>query len=442
MNTFQSYLKKLSFTIIFLLTLTAVINALVDPFELFGSPKIEGFNRLKPEYHKHVRMIKAHQVRLRKPEVLIIGSSRAELGLDPDHPALMKADSVSYNLALSSANIYEILRYIQHAHAVNPLKQVVIGLDFFMFNINKLNEPDFDETRIAPNNRGWHKDIVNSFLSIDGLSASVSTLTKQNATPVSHYMPNGFKDDSHHWNAIQKKGGHRKATINNESYTLKALDGFVFFTTHNNNRKSPTYEHFKQILVFCKTNHIDLRLFISPEHARKLILMHTIGLWGVYEDWKLTMTQLIESNTPSYSLWDFSGFNQITTETFPVLGDKKTEMRWYWESSHYKKETGDIILSKLLNKDETVKNKYPNFGILLSPQTIESKFELDREQLEAYIERNPKIIEEIKKMMADTSSIRKRLISQNKQFEPIVYFRLKSSKDKKVQMNVRMHLIS
>ncbi|MBL1264992.1 hypothetical protein [Candidatus Methylomicrobium oryzae] len=427
MDSFHSYIKKLLFLIIFLLVLTAIINISVDPFELFGSPKIEGFNRLKPEYAKHVRMIKAHQVRIRQPEVLVIGSSRVDLGLDPDHPALMQTDVGAYNLALSSANIYEILRYIQHAHAVKPLKQVVIGLDFFMFNVNKSNEPDFDELRLISNNRGWYKDIINSLLSYDGLSASLSTLTHQREISVSQYLSNGFRDDSQHWKTIQKKGGHRRATINNESYTLKAADGFVFFSIENKNPISSTYEYFKQILLFCKFNNIDLRLFISPEHARKLILIDTIGLWKIYEDWKINLTQLIKLNAPSYSLWDFSGFNQITTEPFPELSDNLTQMRWYWESSHYKKETGNIILNKLLGKDEKERNKYPDFGVQLTLQNIDSILEQNRAQREAYIKQNIEIIKEIKRIIINTSSAREQLMSQNKQLESINYFLQASS---------------
>ena len=68
----------------------------------------------------HLRMAKAYQVRLQKPRAIILGTSRAEFCLDPDHPGF--SHRPTYNLNLSRGNFYEILRYFQHVDAVTELE--------------------------------------------------------------------------------------------------------------------------------------------------------------------------------------------------------------------------------------------------------------------------------------------------------------------------------
>jgi hypothetical protein len=46
-------------------------------------------------------------------------------------------------------------------------------------------------------------------------------------------------------------------------------------------------------------------------------------------------------------LWDFSGFAPYADEPVPMPGDKRAEMRWYWEAGHFKKALGDIILERI-----------------------------------------------------------------------------------------------
>jgi hypothetical protein len=123
-------------------------NVLVDPFCLFPSLEIRGFNAVKPEVYSHVRMIKAHNVRFAHAKGLILGTSRAEFGLDPQHPD-WRVGSV-YNLALPNASIYEAQRYLEHAYTQNPVQQVVLALDLGMFNAGRLMEVDFVERTACP----------------------------------------------------------------------------------------------------------------------------------------------------------------------------------------------------------------------------------------------------------------------------------------------------
>ena len=110
-----------------------LMNYLIDPYSIYSAPRLDGINSNKPLLFKYLRLTKAHAIMRKQPDALILGSSRTEHGLDPEHPALINKYN-SFNLALTGASIYENLRYLQHANAVNPLKKVVLAVDFFQFN--------------------------------------------------------------------------------------------------------------------------------------------------------------------------------------------------------------------------------------------------------------------------------------------------------------------
>ena len=422
MSSFRSYLLKLATLTSVLLAVAAGFNFIVDPYSFFDIIKITGFNASKPQFHNHLRMIKAHKVRSVKPDSIILGSSRADTGLDPEHPGWGKTTSSHYNLAMHSANIYEIYRYLQHAHESGSLKQVVIGIDFFMFSSNKQNEIDFEESRLAGYGLlpwGWYTDIFRALFTYDALKASVNTLLHQGPNDSTDYGSNGFPDDSNKWIRIQEKGGHRQATQNSERDALTAMDGFTFFNMYIDGTDiSPNMQVLSEMLDYCKKNKIDLKLFISPIHVRRLVLLHQIGMWIEFENWKMKLVQTIEKIYPAAQLWDFTGFSRITTEQFPVLGDARTQIKWYWESSHYKKQTGKLILDKILSNNIGYEKKLKDFGIQLSPINVAAHLQQQRQLLEQYINQFPEQVVEIQGLVTDTQNKRKALYMKYPELTP------------------------
>ncbi|TFV38246.1 hypothetical protein E4K66_17780 [Bradyrhizobium frederickii] len=128
------------------LALSALI-VLVDPYYVFGTPDIPGINVVRPRYENHVPAVKPYQVRRIKPEAIILGSSRAEVALDPQHPGWSGKNV--FNFGQPSATSYEVMLAFLHAQSVAPLKQAVIGLDFFGFNIFFPRDQAYLESRFS-----------------------------------------------------------------------------------------------------------------------------------------------------------------------------------------------------------------------------------------------------------------------------------------------------
>lgn len=389
------------------LLMTGLINLMVDPFGIFRMPLWARVNAEKSQFQKYVRMIKAHTVRVVKPQGILLGTSRSEY-LDPGHPGWSAAARPTYNLGLQSARIYEVLRYLQHADSQRPLKQVVLALDIFMFDQRVRYEKGFDEARLdsSPNpdiNGAWINDLVMSLLSYDALVESVLTLRNQDPLPAVAYLPNGARHPTRIQSEIELLGGHRKLF----------LDQIGPGTRHPAGRQGyQPYEAFRSILAFCRAKGIDLRILINPEHARILETSWQNGTWQEYEDWKRHLVRILHEEASQlpraepFPLWDFSGFNSITTEELPPLGEVKTTMRWYWEGSHYKPATGNLMLDRLFGLKTARIADHADFGALLTSSNIEEHLNLTRRLRQAYADSHPVDVEEIRQKIQERRNLR------------------------------------
>ena len=361
--------------------LIVAFNRIVDPYGIFAGPRVAGFNLLKPEYDKHICLGKSLALEAIKPRTVILGSSRSNNGLDPDHPGFGR-DTPTFNAAIDGGNIYIALRYLQHANSIQPLKRVVLGADFFMFNSGFRNRPDFDETFLKVDRRGF--PAKNPFAGVSAALTSASTFSSSIATILhQNDAPNNIQPDGpllqHDWNMmaahIVRQGGYRSAFLANEDVFINRTfrpEPARRYGFQGRGGES-TLEYFRQIVDICRRDGIDLVVVVLPAHARQFEAIRASGLWPKFEDWKRQLTKILadEKYAPAFALWDFSGYNSMTTEEVPAASDTKTEMRWYYESSHFKKALGDLVLDRALGYNSAKRVVPADFGVLLTSKNIE-----------------------------------------------------------------------
>lgn len=321
------------------------VNAFVDPYGIINTPEVDRINDLKPRQFTNVRLFKAADVTRIQPRTILLGSSRTELGLDPDHPAL--ADQPAYNLGLLGSNMYEVRRYFDHALANQPdLEHVVLGIDFFMFNEFKANEVDFDESRLEQDSL-QPSDVLSAVFSFNALEASVDTLSAS-ARSDAYYL--------YHENGMRYVYGNQPQEPARDRFKHSIAGYFDVNGYYNSYRFSEEFlNEFRLLVETCRERNIELTVFISPSHAAQWEALRAAGLWSEFEDWKREIVEI----TP---VWDFSGYNSITTE--PIADD----MQHYWDSSHYRKEVGDLVMNRLFNYQvETVPT---DFGVWMTRDTV------------------------------------------------------------------------
>ena len=136
-------------------------------------------------------------------------------------------------------------------------------------------------------------------------------------------------------------------------------------------------------------------------HARYLELLHFSGLWDESEQWLRTLLRIVQEDAMRHpdkrpvELWDFSGYNTITTERVPPPGDLQTTMIYYWETSHYKKAAGDLILDRIFGYAAPDRGLPEDFGVRLDPEHIEEHLARVRSQREIYRRQNPREMEDL-----------------------------------------------
>jgi len=357
----MSYLKTIfGVTGFFVLTIAGV-NFMANPLGMYNPPLIKGFNDVYPAGAVYSRLEKSEAVKRLKPDVIITGSSRADIGLDP-RPEYFPG-MTAYDFGLPASSINEQRKTLELAEAVHPLKEVIITLDSFCFDGRKLENKQFDPVRMSPEAvsspvRSFY-ETYNTLVSLDMMIASIKNMRYiRHLDRNSYSEPNGHKivNDIIYNISINGAGSLFEHPVVTGT-TVDNLDA-----SYSDVPGDTTYKHLQAMLDLARQHNIKVILLISPTHFDDY---KKTPQQAVEQEWKKHIVEVVRSNGARYGekpypLWDFDYPNSLTTEPIPAAGDKKTPVKWFWDGGHYKTALGDIIFSKIL--DLKGNDKYPDFG--------------------------------------------------------------------------------
>ena len=399
----KKYFITLLTGIFFVIACLAAFNWWVNPYSVFSGPVMEGVNALKVETNRRIRLSKVYEVNRLRPDIIILGSSRAlNVPIEP----LQKEGKSVYNLALGGASGYEMYRMFQHANAIHPLNKVVIGIDEQFGNAATTNFVE-DRLRVDAENQpsnSWrmmtYKDIFFSLFSLDALRSSIRTVNNQPELPQDEY----YIFDKRR--RVARAGGHHQM--------FRTMEGRVIPKSKNNTVADCEYQqavpaavqaakspYFEKMMQMAYQQDIQFNIFFSPVHARLYETNCLIGLMPAIENTKRAIVEIVEvvaerlGKTP-YPVWDFTGYNSITTEALPVLGDTTSLMEWYWEGSHYTRATGALMLDKMLDGQANLAN---DFGVRINTSNIEQQLRAIHAQRKQYHITNSTDVNEVRNMI-------------------------------------------
>src|SRR5206468_2665289 len=200
--------------------------------------------------------------------------------------------------------------------------------------------------------------------SLDTLRASLATVRSQSAREPQWFAPDGqrlgevfFRRAGEHFEQLGPRGYFEE--IDRLEVGFKR-EGQLAANARGPGRTAQpataagetSLDYIRSIVAFCRAQGVDLRIFIAPEHAHQLEITAAIGEWATLENAKRALVQLLAEDAarhpgaPPIPLWDFSGYSSVTTEALPGSG-KHAEMKFYWDSSHFKDIVGDFVLDRL-----------------------------------------------------------------------------------------------
>ena len=368
------FLCVMSFSILF-----GGFNLLIDPFGIYRVLEIEGLNTEKPVAYKHARLHKTFALARLRPSGLILGSLRAQRGLDPAHPG-WKTSPV-YNVGLVSSTIFELHDYLVFAQEIHPLKQVVVALDLFNFNVNWRRPAEADSRRVKDyGSVPWLifrlRDLVNTLLTYDALISSLVTIAWQNEGCRSLIGLDGMVSSRDKECAVTQLG-HRRLFQLIEWKFLNVWRIYSNFELRDEKSGRSTLEVVTNMVADARRWGIDLRFIISPVHARQLEVLRRAGVWLQFEDWKRELVAILAADAArhpdgqDFPLWDFSGYNSITRATVPAADQTEARLWSYWEGSHFTKAVGDMVLDRVLVHESRERSIPQDFGVRLGSANID-----------------------------------------------------------------------
>jgi hypothetical protein len=356
--------------------LISVLNFVIDGD---SSRHLPGEPSIFPRTTNHSALSKLHYLSMEKPEVIYFGSSRTEIGLPAD-PDLVGGKTV-YNAGLSANTLGNTLPLIQHILAISAPKAIVLGVDFVSFlpkpsplsNLDmSLLSSDITEYRFK---RLFH-DIKR-------------TLTIESTANSMHSLSALYADKP--YDEIVGPASIGGQTSNAEMELLTTVRGKNLHAFQRKIQMSagppPDWKaievglHMLDDLVasVCQRR-VAIRIYTNPRHALAELMLDQNGAWPQVERWKGKLGEIATRYQPQCDIkvYDFSGYNSITTEPAVHLTPTKG-LNHYWEASHYKSLVGAMILRRLFATDASTLPL--DFGRELTKETVnEVNVQVRREQ--------------------------------------------------------------
>ena len=350
------------------LALAAFANAIVDPYRVFALVDAAGFNARKPRAMEQGYLSKLAGVARVRPQRVIVGNSRAEVGLDPASTAWGDA-LVTYNAALPGTGPETALAFLRDAHREGRLEEGYIGLDFidFLVGAPPSDTPSAESIPMVADPRARslgppQLDLptrLGLLFSLDALRDSARTIAAQRLDSTPDLTPLGF-NPMRDYAAMAKHDGYGAFFLQRDEENAAAYLRDPKFIFVPGTRSSPEWDAVDDMAALCGRLARGCTFVIYPYHAHILELFGLTGLAPSFDAWKAELARRLaigshtSAGVPSRSkltLWDFSGYNRYTCEAVPEVGDRSHVVRWYWEAGHFKRELGDLMIARMRGGD-------------------------------------------------------------------------------------------
>ncbi len=373
----RSFLRTWILSLMAFAVLVVSVNLLADPYDVFGTPRIAGFNARKPTARDHAMLTKTYQVARAHPATVVIGSSPVYLGIDAFSPAWPAAMRPVYNYGIPGGYAtLASLETLREAIFAGGVKDAVVFLDFQNFLVPGGDSAAVTEEsrrfRFAPDGspnpyrpRQMAEDMFLALGTMSALTDSLITVARQEK-PVSLDMArDGSATEADFINAANADGMHdmfaQKDMFEAEraNRSKRAIAGWT--------GPLPGLDIVSRMIRVAHAHHVKLTLVIAPHHFDSLELYWRDGLWPRIEQLKTELAALAATPDHDVILWDFMDYGTFTTEDVPLVGDRRTETHWFWEPTHFKKQVGSIMIQRMFDGDG------PAFGAALTQANVAAR---------------------------------------------------------------------
>lgn len=395
----RRYLTRFLLVLAAGLALVAAVNVTVDPYATFRWTDIDGFNQAKTLKRDGGRVNKSIILDRYRFDVLFLGTSQGEVGLDPASPVLDGAQA--FNASLSNSNMGETADVAAYAVSRQSPRLVVIALDWMAFSTSRVRAGDFFHSGFA--GASHLPAYVRRLFDLDAMRDSFGVVRRSLRGEGQVFGKLGRVDPGirrHHDFAADFAGSLRGYLASEGAGDIENMPQHSLASfTYDPRRVTLLAEVVKRFT----DRGSQVALFVAPVHARYLTLVDAAGFMAIYDQWKRDLAAGLSfcgSGKPC-RLWDFSGYSAVAAETVPRDSDSHGTMRYYWDPGHFSAEVGDMILARMLGREDRVGPLPPEFGRELTPASVETILKRFHEQQAEYRQRFPDEVALAERLVAD-----------------------------------------
>ena len=405
-NLHRRFIQVFTATFLAACFLGAGLNYLVDPYSLFGTRRIPGFNERKPTASERVRVTKPYMASRAKPRVVIGGNSRPEIGLNPQSVCWKDTDQPVFNTAIPGADVFMQVRYVQHAVESGKARRILFGVDFLDYLVDSkkaTGEVDWDrlgrsfDGRLRagsgifgmPLSYQQAEDFLSGLFSMVAFGDSIMTVASQRDPLSATRREDGFNPALDYLPIIRNEG-QAVLFLQKNAEVRKRLQHDDLGVLDVDSGQSMPLLALRHLLQWAKSRDVEVVLFINPYHSDYLLQIEASGKWKVFEEWKRQLTAAADEY--GVPLWDFNAFDPTSTESPPPRDDRQSMLEWYWEPAHYRHELGDLMLAAMLGRSCEMNPNLPHFGVRITPASLQSHLDSLRSDMKQFIDQNPEVL--------------------------------------------------
>jgi hypothetical protein len=397
MSQVHRYLFWLAMGLMTSLLACAAFAILVDPYFIFGTPVLSGFNARHPDADNQMIAAHSHLASRMRPRTLLLGNSRVQVGFDPASRVWPKAMTPVFNGGMGGEGLDSTPRIIEAALAGGRLQNMLIGVEFLdtmsPIEHREIIPPVRIPVPFLARTSALAADWFNATLTIGALQDSVETVLRQWSPSDNIMHPDGSYELGEYVEYVRQRGG--AALFNRQLDEYQVRFATYIAPDFRNPEKSTTLRSLVELLDAARAAECSVSIFVYPYHASVLDLIRSMGLWLSFEQFKRVLVQVVWTRNPGTRIIDFSGYNAFTTEA-PPPNMPGQEMRWYWEPGHFRTSLGDQMIDRLYGKGS-------GFGRELRPDNVEAVLAAIRQESD---ERRAEHLGQQRSAMATMSSFR------------------------------------
>lgn len=440
----RGYVLAMAGFVLLLLASIPAMNVLVDPL---GYARVAGWRPSSPTPTESsfaaggawpvphgTREAKMLNVGHYAPQSLVFGSSTVWSYVDAGYAPLRGPDGrPAFNFGLPGVSVREMLGAFEHVVALRPPQRIVLGLEFYMFSADKADSPGFFDLPMAQR-PSYRMDLARfvgqRLLTADHTSAALAKVGEPLVSRLASVWAERTKAFS--WfpfagpnYGIGVGGGDRPASTPAPAAPAARTARADFLKTMLEGDRviiagiypAPgrpfrfvddegwsSLEAIRKMVALARAHDIDLRLYLSPNHARSYEEIRLMGWWPQFEAWERRLALILEDDArahpsrPRVPLWDFGGYNSVTIDPVVDLPPSPAGFARYADSIHFKTDASYMFLDRMFGTAGS--QAIPgDFGTLLTGDSVETHLAGMRTAQRSYSAANADDIAEMAKVL-------------------------------------------